>query len=54
VNDEVERFWNEDVNYKVLSQHLPGGTEKIHEKLQNRIVGLLTVISIREFPNMKQ
>jgi hypothetical protein len=34
VNDKLKRMWKEIVAYfKVLSQHLPGGTEKNHENL---------------------
>jgi hypothetical protein len=31
-------------NYKVLSKHLPGGTEENHEKVSVRIAGLVTEI----------
>jgi hypothetical protein len=32
-NDELKRIWNEAVvaQFKVKSQHLPGGTEKTHK-----------------------
>jgi hypothetical protein len=35
--DELERIWKEDVvaYNKVLSQHLPGGTEKNHKDLSH-------------------
>jgi hypothetical protein len=34
MNDELERMWNEGVvaHFKVLSQHLPEGTEENHKK----------------------
>jgi hypothetical protein len=34
VSNELERMWKEAVVVKVLSQHLPGGTEENHEKPQ--------------------
>jgi hypothetical protein len=37
VNNELERMRKEVVmaEFKVLSRHLPGGTEENHEKLQS-------------------
>jgi hypothetical protein len=37
VNDELERMWKEAVValFKVLSRHLPGGSEENHEKPQS-------------------
>jgi hypothetical protein len=37
VNNELERMWKETVvaQFKVLSRHLPGGTEGNHEKTQS-------------------
>jgi hypothetical protein len=34
VNNELESMWKEAVmaQFKVLSRHLPGGTDEIHEK----------------------
>jgi hypothetical protein len=45
MNNELERIWKEAVvaSYKVLSQHLPGGTEKIHET-PVRLAGLRVCI----------
>jgi hypothetical protein len=34
---ERKRLWP---SFKILSQHLPGGTEENHEKLKERIAGL--------------
>jgi hypothetical protein len=36
VNDELKRMWKKAfvAQFKVLSQHLPRGTEKNHEKPQ--------------------
>jgi hypothetical protein len=41
MNDELERIWKEAAvaKVKVLSQHLPGGTEESHEKSPVTIVG---------------
>jgi hypothetical protein len=38
VYDELERIWKEAVmtQFKVLSQHLPGETDKNHKKPQSR------------------
>jgi hypothetical protein len=37
MNNELERIWKEVVmvEFKVLSQHVPGGTEEDHEKPQD-------------------
>jgi hypothetical protein len=49
VSDELERIWKEVVvaYFKVLSWHLPGGTEKNHKKTSVRIAGLWAKISMR-------
>jgi hypothetical protein len=37
MNDELERMWKEGwwSNFKVLSSHSPGGTEKYYENLHS-------------------
>jgi hypothetical protein len=37
MNNELERVWKEVVvaKFKILFQHLPGGTEENHEKLKD-------------------
>jgi hypothetical protein len=47
VNDELEMIWNEGTSGpgKVLSMHLPGGTEKTMQSL--RIINVLAKIQIR-------
>jgi hypothetical protein len=42
MNDGLERMWKEAVvaYFKVLSRHLPGGTEESHENSSFRIPGL--------------
>jgi hypothetical protein len=34
INNELERMWKEAIvaKFKVLSRHLPGGTEENHKK----------------------
>jgi hypothetical protein len=55
INSEFERTWKEDViaQFKVLYQHLAGGTEDNHEKPQD--CGALHVeILTRNLPNAKE
>jgi hypothetical protein len=42
VNDELEDIWKKAVvtHFKVLSQHLPGGTEQDYKKISLRISSL--------------
>jgi hypothetical protein len=56
MNDELESIWKDAVVacFKVLSQHLPGWTEKNHEKPPVRIAGLRAEIWNRDLPNTKQ
>jgi hypothetical protein len=37
MNNELKRIWKEVImaSFEVLFQHLPGGTEKNHKKLQS-------------------
>jgi hypothetical protein len=46
-----ERSW---LNLKLLSRHLPGGTEENKEKNSVRIAGLQTEICALDLPNTKQ
>jgi hypothetical protein len=43
-NTSVRIIWKEAsvAHFKVLSRHLPGGTEEYHEKTSFRIAGLRT------------
>jgi hypothetical protein len=56
VNDELERIWKEAVvaKVKVLSQHLPGGTEESHEKSPVTIVGFRAHNLTGNLQNTKQ